>query len=311
MGAPNPWLLTKRQLEDSPSRRDGVDPGREKYVRRTYVGFLAEAGFNLRVPQLTIATATILCHRFFTRKSVAEYDRYLVATTCLFLAGKVEESPKPLREVLSRCHNVLHKPKPGSNAKPPQLERADYDLWREKVLDTERIVLTTLGFDFQIDHPYRHLLACINSLEKDSTLKAECQKVFVDGSNKKIKQFAWNFVNDSLRTTLALEYNPRLIGAGALSLAAKFQKVTLERKDLGHERNWWEVLGVSLRSIEDIEKTLLEIYDERNPARRPPHLDATKEQPTPVQPKAETVKAERDAPALAPGDEPDAKRVRV
>jgi cyclin T len=45
-------------------------------------------------PQLSIATAIVFFHRFFVVHSFKHYDRWILATACLFLAGKVEETPK-------------------------------------------------------------------------------------------------------------------------------------------------------------------------------------------------------------------------
>ena len=53
-----------------------------------------------RRPQLTIATAIVFYHRFYSRQSYDCYDRFRVATTCLFLAGKVEETPKKIKDVV-------------------------------------------------------------------------------------------------------------------------------------------------------------------------------------------------------------------
>lgn len=53
-----------------------------------------------RRPQLSIATAIVFYHRFYSRHSYDSYDRFRVATTCLFLAGKVEETPKKIKDVV-------------------------------------------------------------------------------------------------------------------------------------------------------------------------------------------------------------------
>jgi len=62
-------------------------------------------------PQLTIATATVFCHRFYSRHAhaAAENSIFTIATACLFLAGKVEETPKSLREVVRVSYLVQHK----------------------------------------------------------------------------------------------------------------------------------------------------------------------------------------------------------
>mmetsp|Transcript_39305 Transcript_39305/g.103656 ORF Transcript_39305/g.103656 Transcript_39305/m.103656 type:complete len:133 (+) Transcript_39305:649-1047(+) len=72
-----------------------------------------------------------------------------VATTCLFLASKVEETPKKLRDVIVETYKVQH-----STVQPPE---GDQELWRlkEQVLICERELLRVLGFDLSIEHAYR------------------------------------------------------------------------------------------------------------------------------------------------------------
>lgn len=62
-------------------------------------------------PQLTIATAMVFYHRFYARNSHTwpGCDWRVVAPACLFLAGKVEETPKALRDVVCFAYLVKHK----------------------------------------------------------------------------------------------------------------------------------------------------------------------------------------------------------
>lgn len=56
-----------------------------------------------------------------------------------------------------------------------------YETEKERVLLGERLVLTTLGFDLNIHHPYKPLVTAI--------------KKFNVAANT-LAQVAWNFVND-------------------------------------------------------------------------------------------------------------------
>ena len=72
-----------------------------------------------------------------------------MATTCLFLASKVEESPKKLRDVIVETYKVQHTTHQGPES--------DQDLWKlkEQVLICERELLRVLGFDLSVEHAYR------------------------------------------------------------------------------------------------------------------------------------------------------------
>ena len=65
-------------------------------------------------PQLTIATATVFCHRFYALNSHTrtENDWHVLAPACLFLAGKVEETPKALRDVVFVAYMMRHRKEP-------------------------------------------------------------------------------------------------------------------------------------------------------------------------------------------------------
>lgn len=54
----------------------------------------------------------------------------------------------------------------------------------EEVLTLERILLQTINFDLQVDHPYNYLLKYAKILQGD---KEKLQKMV---------QMAWTFIND-------------------------------------------------------------------------------------------------------------------
>lgn len=101
-------------------------------------------------PQLSIATAIVFYHRFYSRKSYDGYDRFRIATTCLFLAGKVEETPKKIKDVVIETYKAQHNKPSG-----PDPESKEFWSLKEEILVCERILLQTLGFDLTVEHAYR------------------------------------------------------------------------------------------------------------------------------------------------------------
>ncbi|KAL2627744.1 hypothetical protein AAZV13_07G190200 [Glycine max] len=192
------WYMSRKEIEEhSPSRKDGIDLKKETYLRKSYCTFLQDLGMRLKVPQVTIATAIIFCHRFFLRQSHAKNDR---------------------REV--------------------------YEQQKELILLGERVVLATLGFDLNVQHPYKPLVEAI--------------KKFNVAKNA-LAQVAWNFVNDGLRTSLCLQFKPHHIAAGAIFLAAKFLKVKLPSDG---EKVWWQEFDVTPRQLEEVSNQMLELYEQ-------------------------------------------------
>ncbi|KAG1348093.1 cyclin-T1-3 [Cocos nucifera] len=225
------WYFSRKEIEEnSPSKRDGIDLKKETYLRKSYCTFLQDLGMRLKVPQVTIATAIVFCHRFFLRQSHAKNDRRTIATMCMFLAGKVEETPRPLKDVILVSYEIIHKKDPAAVQRIKQ--REVYEQQKELILIGERLVLATLGFDLNVHHPYKPLVEAI--------------KKFKVAQNA-LAQVAWNFVNDGLRTSLCLQFKPHHIAAGAIFLAAKFLKVKLPSDG---EKVWWQEFDVTPRQLE-------------------------------------------------------------
>jgi hypothetical protein len=53
------------------------------------------------MPNITATTAQLILHRFYYRKSFIRCEALTVATAALFLAGKIEENPRKLKDVVS------------------------------------------------------------------------------------------------------------------------------------------------------------------------------------------------------------------
>lgn len=71
-------FMSREEIERcSPSRKDGIDVVHEMHLRYSYCAFLQTLGARLELPQTTIGTAMVLCHRFFVRRSHACHDRFV------------------------------------------------------------------------------------------------------------------------------------------------------------------------------------------------------------------------------------------
>eukprot|EP00198_Chlamydomonas_reinhardtii_P009655 XP_001698992.1 T-type cyclin [Chlamydomonas reinhardtii] len=107
---------------------------------------------------------------------------------------------------ITLCHRFFAVKSMKRNDRFAKMER-----YREEVLQAERAVLYTLGFDLDVQHPYTMLL---DWLARERLLDEPPGSPF-----KPLVQNSWNLVNDSLRTTLCLQFPPPKIAAAALWLA--------------------------------------------------------------------------------------------
>lgn len=251
------WFFPREQIEQrSPSRRDGISLIKENQLRKSYCVFLQDLGMRLKVPQVTIATSIVFCHRFFLRQSHVKNDRYTIATACMFLAGKVEETPKLLQNVLFMSYEIRHKREKKAVERMKQKEVYEHE--KERVLLAESLVLTTLDFDLNIIHPYKRLVTAVKQLKI---------------AENSLAQVAWNFLNDGLRTSLCLQYEAHHIAAGGIFLAAKFLKIKLPTDG---EKPWWQELEVTARQLEDVSNQMLALYEQhRDPTPSPLEVSST------------------------------------
>lgn len=237
------WHFSKDEIEyHSPSRKDGIRYEEESHLRKLYCLYLQELGMNLKVPQVTIATAMLFCHRFYMRQSHATNDWQTVATACMFLASKAEETPRCLSDLVVIAYKLMYKWDPLAPQRIRQKEI--YDAQKDITRQAEILLLATLAFDLNVEHPYKPLVAAVKELglvEKD------------------IMKVAWNFVNDWLRTTMCLQYKPHYIAAGSLFLAAKLQKVKLPSTK---GNVWWMQFDVSPKQLEVVIQQMLKVLDQ-------------------------------------------------
>nr|XP_021851834.1 cyclin-T1-4-like isoform X2 [Spinacia oleracea] len=161
-------LMSREDIERcSPSRKDGIDALHETRLRYSYCAFLQNLGMRLDMPQTTIGTAMVLCHRFFIRRSHASHDRFLIATATLFLAAKSEETARPLNDVVKASCEILHKQ--DLTILSYMLPTDWFEKYRERIIGAEQLVLTTLNFELSVQHPFETLTSILNKLGVSQT----------------------------------------------------------------------------------------------------------------------------------------------
>nr|GEW75534.1 hypothetical protein [Tanacetum cinerariifolium] len=190
--------------------------------------------------------------------------------------GKVEETPRPLKDVIIVSYEINHKKDPEALQRIKQKEV--YEQEKELILVGERVVLATLAFDFNVLHPYKPLVEAIKKLKV---------------AQNTLAQVAWNFVNDGLRTSLCLQFKPHHIAAGAIFLAAKFLKVDLQSGSDG-EKVWWQEFNVTPRHLEEVSNQMLELYEQNRmpPSQTSEVLDGSTGGPVAKKARASAVDAE-------------------
>jgi hypothetical protein len=68
------FYLTDDQLENSPSRQDGIDKDTEANLRMYGCEVIQEAGIMLSFDQVFMATGQVLLHRFYCKRSMKTFN---------------------------------------------------------------------------------------------------------------------------------------------------------------------------------------------------------------------------------------------
>lgn len=229
------WYWGKKDLENSPSRQTGVSSENEQRYRREGAKFIYKLGQEMKLHHDTLASAAVFYHRFYQIHSFQKFrQRYVTATCCLFLAGKVEETPKKCKDLIKGAKQILSEQQFTQFGSDGQA--------REEVMAMERVLLQTIKFDFNIEHPYKYIIQYAEQLRKDLTDQIEDKKI------EEMVQQSWNFTNDSMFTNLCLQWEPQIIAICMIYLAGKIQKIEL----LGYKTFWWE------KFVPDLERDLIE-----------------------------------------------------
>ncbi|ORZ13968.1 cyclin-like protein [Absidia repens] len=211
------WLYTKDELLDTPSIADGITFEQEQMDRTKGCHYLLAVAAKLNLSQLVVTTATTFFHRFFMRQSMKRFHIYDMAATSLFVATKVEESTRRLKDFIIACAQ-----KAAKNDKLILDENSkDYVKWKDTMLCNEVILLETLCFDVSIEHPHTCLLGMEAQLN-------------IPGS---ILRKAWMLLYQSCGAPLCILYRPNIIAGAVLLLASQMSSESLEE-------GWWDLVNL-------------------------------------------------------------------
>ncbi|KAL3317159.1 hypothetical protein Ciccas_004190 [Cichlidogyrus casuarinus] len=262
------WYYDNEELSRTPSVRDNIPIEKELLFRKHGALFIIDLSRELKLIHITCATAVVFFHRFYMIHSFQSFPLYVTAACCVMLAGKVEETPKKASDIIRRSRGLL-KPENYSQFGENPIE---------KLIGFERVLLKTMHFDFLVKHPYSFLtqfakrIKSVSKLQEDKSIHLNSEERQHELQN--CVQNAWTFINDSLSTTLCLQWEPEIIACAVLYLAAKMSKVLIidwEGKKPGVHKKWWEcfVEGMSSDILQKICHCVLDVYQTSQATQRP------------------------------------------
>lgn len=232
------FYLTDEELKDSPSRKDGIDEETEITLRIYGCDLIQECGILLRLPQAVMATGQVLFHRFYCKKSFGRFNVKRVAASCVWLASKLEESPRKARQVLIVFHRMECR-RENLTIEHLDLHSKKYSELKMDLIRTERHLLKEMGFICHVEHPHKFISNYLATLETPIELRQE----------------AWNLANDSLRTTLCVRFKSEVVACGVVYAAARRFGVPLPENP-----PWWKVFDADRSSIDEVCRVLALLY---------------------------------------------------
>eukprot|EP00111_Clytia_hemisphaerica_P017702 TCONS_00052375-protein len=227
----------------------------ESYLgdHKVAIDFIKSCGSHLCLSASPIATGCVLYHRI-VRKQLelkerdVDIEKYLLATTCLYLGAKIEEEPQKIRDVINVAHRLLHQDEKA-------LEIGD-DYWKlhDSVTACELIVLRYLKFQVTFDSPIKYILMFCKSLEDwlpDSNILHQ----------SKLPQICWNMVNDLCYLPLVIFYPAEVVAASIVYIALEVTHLEIPEHKEG--KRWFQVLcpGIKENKLKDIGCKILTLYD--------------------------------------------------
>lgn len=173
------------------------------YNMRIYLhNLLIKLGRRLNIRQIALATAEIYLTRFLTRVSIKEVNVYLLITTCLYVACKIEECPQHIRLIISEARNIWP-------------EYIPHDV--TKLAEFEFYLIEEMDSYLLLHHPYKSLIQIRDFLKNNYAhygFKLTEEEL----------QNAWSLINDSYITDIHLLLPPHTIAVAAIYITIVLKK---------------------------------------------------------------------------------------
>ncbi|KAF8064553.1 AVT1D [Scenedesmus sp. PABB004] len=290
------FFVSAEQLENSPSRKDGIDRDTEAELRAYGCALIQEAGILLAFQQAVMATGCVLFQRFFCKRSMKAYNVKKLAATALWQGAKLEEVPEVSghpRELLNKCmvaidRCIARREAPeGRKLGVLDLHSKEAEEFRRSLIRYELEMLKAFGFITHVVHPHKMLLNFCQAMGFGIITGAPGEPGVGEMAVPGFLQEALNVANDSLRTTLCVRVQSNVVACGIIFYVARKLQVPLP-----DDPPWWALFNVSLAQICDVCATLCALYRMQQPRFIPVcHQLLPSKPPTPATP----------ASAAAPG----------
>ncbi|XP_053687350.1 cyclin-Q [Sabethes cyaneus] len=212
--------------------------------------FLFECAIKLNMKPLTSAMAAVLFHRFFRETNESEYDPFMIASSCLYLAGKIKDDPVKIRDVINVAHNTI-------NRESQPLELGDeYWSMRDTIVQAELFITRMLKFELTAVHPHKYMLHYMKSLQDWFGVK--------EWNSLPVAKTAAAFLQDFHHSAKILDHKPEHIAVCCLALSFQTYGVQVPLAEEADEMTaWYNVFCKDLTREKhwEVIEDILEVYN--------------------------------------------------
>lgn len=223
------WYFSPIDLLKTPSALHGCSMEEELSARQKGIELLLRVAGQLRLPVNAFVAAACYFHRFYMRNSIKDYNYRDIAATCIFLATKVEECGRKLKDVATtvifKTNSTLK-----SDTDLQALENSkEHKKWTENILVYEETLLDSLCFDLVVECPHSCLATAFNSADLGTgkydifrilgISTSNDQNLDIGQSLDSIVLNAWGVAHDTLRIPVCLFFNAKIIAASCFLIA--------------------------------------------------------------------------------------------
>ncbi|KAK7735248.1 RNA polymerase II holoenzyme cyclin-like subunit [Cytospora paraplurivora] len=195
------WQFSKEQLASMRQKLEDEDQGLVQsfglpqlpHLNIFFNQQINRLGKRLGVRQQAMATAQVYIKRFYTKVEIRRTNPFLVITTALYLACKMEECPQHIRLMNQEARSLW----------------TDMQLFQDpsKIGECEFWLISEMSSNLIVHQPYRTLTGLQSSL----------------GLTQDEMALSWSIINDHYMTDLPLIYPPHTIALMAILLAIVFR----------------------------------------------------------------------------------------
>ncbi|KAF8516898.1 cyclin-like protein [Hysterangium stoloniferum] len=249
-------LASLAQVENTPSREDGVPVELEDELRSFGCKLIQQAGVLLKQNQVAIATAQILFQRFWYVTSMKHFGIGDIGMGALYLASKLEECPLGMRDLINTydllLSKALHVTSQSSRAQfkyqPMNYFSSTFYELKDALVVAEMQILKRLGFNVHVVLPYGTLINYLRVLGLTNRADA-CQK-------------AWGYLNDALQTPVYALYPVPTIVSAAILLTSRHLSIPLPSEP---PNCWWSLFDAEWDDIWSVSGFIMRLYRDRAP----------------------------------------------